>query len=170
MDIIGASGNRLEVDDDRRALVDARTDFQRAAEDGDAYTWSIETYDTVAADTILAVRNDHSTMKLYITTIEILQDSTTEVEIHVPTAAYTSAGTSVVGANLNRASNKIAEATAHCKETGNTQGTVVKRVGIKTDPITIDMDGLILGYAQAVGVDFVTGGDFCYMCITGYFK
>ena len=169
MDITG-NGRTLDINEDRAALVDARSDFQKASDKGYAFTWSMETYDTVAADTILAVRNDHSTMKLHITTIEILQDSTTEVEIHVPTAAYTSAGTSVVGACLNRSVNKTAEATAHCKETGNTQGTVVKRVGIKTDPITIDMTGLILGFDQAVGVDFVTGGDFCYMCITGYFK
>jgi len=170
MDITG-DGKTLKIDDDRRAVVDARSDFQRASDDGYAFTWSIESYDTTVADTILAVRNDHSTMKLYITTIEIRQDSAeVEVEIHSPTATYTSAGTAVVGACLNRTINKTAEATAHAKETGNTQGTIVKRVSIKAEPTTIDMTGLTLGYDQAVGVDFVTGGDWCYMCITGYFK
>jgi len=164
-------GYTLEIGSDKRAKVDAKSDFEKASDNGYAFTWSIESYDTTAADTILAVRNDHSTMELHITAIEIRQDSAeVEVEIHSPIATYTSAGTAVVGACLNRTVNRTAEATAHANETGNTQGTVVKRVSIKAEPIVIDMTGLTLGYDQAVGVDFATGGDWCYMCITGYFK
>jgi len=172
MDITG-DGKVVKVYEDRGLKVDARTDFQRASDDGDAFSWTIETYDFTAADTILAVRNDHSTKNLHIEKIKLQSNAdATEIEVHVPTASYTSAGTAVVGTNLNRTSNKVAEATAHATETGNTQGTVVERFELFIDkPVVLEFGGaLMLGHDQAVGVDCVTGGDTVYCTIIGYFK
>ncbi len=166
-------GKTLKIDDERKALVDARSDFQRASDAGNAYSWTIETYDFTAADTILAVRNDNSAKKLHIEKIKLQSNAgSSEIEIHTPTASYTSAGTTVTGVCLNRSINKTAEATGHATETGNTQGTVVERFELFGDtPVTIEFGGTyVLGYDQAACVDCVTGGDTVYCTIIGYFK
>lgn len=173
MDILGASGNRMEVDDQKRALVDARSDFQRASDEGDAFIWVMEMYDYTAVDTILCVRNDHSTKKLHITEVRVLQGAgEVEVEIHVPTATFTAAGTAVVGTNLNRESGKVAEATAIADETGNTQGTIIQRLfTFNNVEVVLDFKGALkLGHDQALCIDLESGADWCLASITGYFK
>ena len=173
MNLLGRKGYPLEVDDDGRALVDSKSEFLHASEKGDAYIWTNETYNYDAADTILSVRNDHSSMNLHITKIRLHGDTETEVEVHVPNTTYTPTGTAVVGENLNRITRKTAEATAICDETGQaTQGDVVERVRIKanTDYI-IELDGaLVLGHDQAVAVDYVTDGAEAHVSIWGYYK
>jgi len=173
MEIIGGSGNRQEVDDEKRALVDARSDFQRAADRGDAFVWAMEDYTQAATDTILLVRNDNSAKKLHITEVRIAQGNTKiEIEIHRVIAAFTAAGTAVVGVNLNGTSGKTAEATAKADETGNTQGTVVQRIYVyEAKETVLDFKGAFsLGYNQAIGIDMKTGADWCLASITGYFK
>lgn len=141
---------------------------------GEAFIWTNETYDYAAADTILLVRNDHASKNLHIYKILLHGDTQTEVEIHVPTASFTIAGTAVVGEALNRASDKdaTAYATAKADETGNTQGDVVERVRIKADTdYPVEMLGaLILKTNQAVGVDYVTDGGEAHVSIWGYYK
>lgn len=172
MDITGF-GYTLKIDKTNRALVDARSDFQVAAENGDAFIWVMEQYDYTAVDTILLVRNDHSTKKLHITEVRVQQGAgEVEAEIHVPTAAFAATGTAVVGTNLNRESNKVAEATAIADETVNTQGTIVQRLHtLNGVEVVLDFKGALkLGHDQAIGIDLATGADWCLASITGYFK
>lgn len=173
MKLDGASGNPMEVDSDSRLLVDARSEWLNAVRNGDAYIWTIEDYNYGAADTILSVRNDHSTKNLHITKIKLHGDTETEVEIHVPNTAYTPGGTVVVGENLNRTIQRTAEASARANETGQaTQGDVIERVRIKVDTdYEIDFGGaLILGNDDAVAVDYTTVGGEAHVSIWGYFK
>lgn len=170
---ITEGGKVAKVTDDRSLKVDARTDFQKASDNGDAFIWVMEQYDYTALDTALLVRNDHSTKKLHIAEVRVQQGAgEVEVEIHVPTAAFTAAGTAVVGTNLNRESNKIAEATAIADETGNTQGTVIQRLHtLNGAEKVLDFKGALkLGHDQAIGIDLETGADWCLASITGYFK
>lgn len=172
MDITG-DGRTLEIDEERRAKVDARSDFLKAVDEGDAFVWTIESYDFSAADTVLCVRNDNSSKKLHITKVIVESDATkSEVEIHRITAAFTAAGTAVTGVNLNGSSAKTAEATAKATETGNTQGSVVeRRQSHANTPLIVDFEGALkLGYDHAVGIDLVTGGDWVMASIWGYFK
>lgn len=166
---------KLEINSEGQAPVDVRSEFQRISEDkGEAFIWTNETYDYAAADTILLVRNDRTDKKLYIEKIALHGDTQTEVEIHVPTASFTIAGTAVVGECLNRAMDKDATvyATAKADETGNTQGDVIERVRIKADTdYPVNFDGaLILDSNKSVGVDYVTDGAEAHVSIWGYFK
>lgn len=141
---------------------------------GEAFIWTIETYDYDAEDTILLVRNDRSDKNLHVFKIVLHGDTETEVEIHVPTASFSIAGTEVVGQALNRVLDKNGTnyATAKADETGNTQGDVVVRVRIKADTdYKVPMEGaLILGDSQSVGVDYATVGAEAHVSIWGYYK
>lgn len=166
---------KLEITSDGRAKVDARSEFQRISDEkGEAFIWTNETYDYAAGDTILLVRNDHATKNLYVEKIKLHGDTETEVEIHIPTAAFTIAGTAVVGEALNRLLDKDAStyATAKADETGNTQGDVIERVRIKADTdYKIDFGGAVkLKSNQSIGVDFVTVGTEAHVSIWGYYK
>jgi len=165
----------LEINSEGQAKVDRRSEFERISEEtGEAFIWTIETYDYSAGDTILLVRNDHASKKLRIHKIVLHGDTETEVEIHIPTAAFTIAGTAVIGEALNRVFDKVSTtyATAKANETGNTQGDVIERVRIKADTdYSVSFRGaLILASEQAVGIDFVTVGAEAHVSIWGYFK
>lgn len=162
----------LEIDDDKRAKVDARSDFQRAAENGDAFIWTRETAAFAALDTLLCVRNDNSAKKLYIEKVAVESShASTEIEIHRITAAYTNAGTAVVGTNL-KPGGAAADATGTADETGNTQGTVIERRILRAyTPLIIEFGGTVeLNNAQAIGIDSTLGDDVVYASIWGYFK
>jgi hypothetical protein len=151
------------------------TEFEFISETtGEAFIWTIETYNYAGGDTILLVRNDHATKHLHIEKIVLHGDTETEVEIHVPTASFTIAGTVVVGEGLNRTKDldATAYATAKADETGNTQGDVIERVRIKADTdYLVSFDGaLILNTNKAVGVDYVTVGAEAHVSIWGFFK
>lgn len=165
--------NRLSINSEGSAKVDVRSEMQRVSQDeGNSYIWTNETYDYTAADTILLVRNDHSTKNLYIDKIYLYGDTATEVEIHVPTVAFTIAGTAVVGEPLNRTTDRTAQATAKANETGNTQGDVIERVRLNAiTEMELDFHGsIVLGYEQSIGIDFVTNGAVAHVSIWGYFK
>ncbi len=170
---INDGGNVLQIKGDRRATVEAKSDFQLATERGDAYIWNGEEYTPQAAgDTILCVRNDNAAKDLYITEVELIQGNTRiEIEIHRITTAFTATGTAVVGANL-LAGGAAADATAYTDETGNTQGTVVKRTYALAGKImTYKFEApLKLRNGQAIGADMKAGEDYAQCSITGYFK
>jgi hypothetical protein len=90
---------------------------------GNAYAWNSVAADLVAEDTALAVGNESKTMNLVMHGCYIRCDLATQVDFHFP-AYPTWAGTAVTGVNLNRASTKVADATAYTDETGNTQGAI----------------------------------------------
>lgn len=166
-----------KVDEYNRALVLATVEqeFKFISEKtGEAFIWTNETYDYAAADTVLLVRNDLTNKNLHIWKIKLHGDTETEVEIHIPTAAFTIAGTAVVGEALNRVLDKNAAsyATAKANETGNTQGDVIERVRIKADTdLPIEFAGaVILDADKSIGVDYVTDGGEAHVSIWGYYK
>lgn len=176
--IEGTSGITAEVSKERQLLTKAmqESEFEFISETtGEAFVWTIETYNYNAADTILSVRNIHATKKLHIEKVFLHGDTETEVEIHVPTSDFTPTGTAVIGQGLNRSRDvdATAYATAIADETGQaTQGDVVERRRIKAD---IDMEvnfngALILANKQAIAVDYVTVGGEAHVSIWGFFK
>ncbi|KKK55827.1 hypothetical protein LCGC14_3070650 [marine sediment metagenome] len=176
--IEGTGGITAEVSKERQLLTKAmqETEFEFISElTGEAFIWTIETYNYTGADTILSVRNIHATKKLHIHKIVLHGDTETEVEVHVPTSDYTPTGTAVIGQGLNRSKDvdATAYATAIADETGQaTQGDVIERRRIKVDTdMEIAFDGaLILANKQAVAVDFVTVGTEAHVSIWGFFK
>ena len=146
---------------------------------GDAYSWNSVSADLAAADTALAVGNESSTRLLVIAGCYIACDLATQVDFHFP-AYPTWAGTAVTGVNLNRASTKIAPATAYTDETGNTQGAIfltgyhyISTVGQESTcpPVWYSFDdAVILGEHDIIGVDVVENTAARFECtLIGYF-
>ena len=176
--IFGKSNEIAEVTADSQLLVLAATEseFEFISEkNGEAFIWTMETYNYTGADTILSVRNIHATKKLHIEKIFLHGDTETEVEIHVPTTDYTPTGTAVVGQGLNRTFDvdATAFATAIADEVGQaTQGDVIERRRIKADTdMEVNFNGaLILNTNKAVAIDYVTVGGEAHVSVWGYYK
>lgn len=168
-------GYSWSISSDNRGQVNANIDnriYYFSRDLGNAYSWSNISYDYDAGDTILLVRNDDTDYGLVITKIYINGSTATEVVIHSPTTTFTPTGTAVTGINLNRTSGKLALATAKADETGNTQGYVIWRgyITANAQPLELDLyDAIILGYANSIGVDFVTDGTAARVTIIGFF-
>lgn len=176
--IFGRNNEVAEVTTDGRlhTLAATETEFDYVSDHtGEAFIWTIETYDYAAADTLLSVRNVHATKQLHIEKVHLHGDTETEVEIHVVSAAFTPTGTAVVGQGLNRTRDidATAYATAIADETGAaTQGDVIERRRIKADTdMDISFDGaLVLNTNKAIGIDYVTDGAEAHVSIWGYYK
>lgn len=135
-----------------------------------AYTWMNVTYDYVAADTILLVKNTSATLYLLIEKIIIGGDTETEVIVHCPVCA-TPTGTAVTGVNLNRTSGATAEATAKANESTNDQANQIYKIlidGNKSETINVN-GAVVLNKNDCIAVDFVTNGAACYVTIEGYY-
>ena len=176
--IFGKSNEIAEVTKENQLLVLAavESEFDYISETtGEAFIWTVETYNYAGADTILLVKNIHATKKLHIEKMFLQGDTETEVEIHVPTTAFTIAGTNiVVGQGLNRTFDldATAYASAFDDETGNTQGDVIERKRILADiEKEVNFNGaLILNTGKSIGIDFVTVGGEAHVSIWGYYK
>lgn len=174
--VIGPSGETATVASSALS-VRPKSDFQKAVEDGDAYSWSALTYDMTAKDTILGVENNSATKDLHIHEIHIQSDTASQFIVHTETG-ITMAGTNTVdGVNLNRNSNKVAPATAYDDETGNTAADAYTKrlvVGLcaADGNVVMGADGvhIILPNDHMIGVDLTANAAACNVTIIGYFK
>lgn len=145
--------------------------LENALTKGDAYVWTAQDTDIVAADTMLSVRNDSHTQKLVIVRIEVTNgDVATRYEIHKITASYTPTGTDADEINLG-GTGKVAPVSAIADETGQaTQGTVFAEIGAGVAVETYKRDTcLVLNHHEAVAVDQVTESDAGACSIYGFF-
>lgn len=168
------SGKRAEVNS--RQQVSARAISEPvlsrvSSKEGLSFIWTSQDLDIDAADTLLLVRNDSSN-PLYIDYIILSSGNVaTRYEIHVVTASFTIAGTTVTGFCLNTALNKVAEATAASDETGNTQGTVIYDVSLlATTTFILPTTGLVLGTNISLGIDQVTESTAGNASIIGHYE
>ena len=177
MIINGPNGEYVKVTENNRLWTDALAESpmaHAARYHAKAFTWTMVSYDYDAADTLLLVRNDSTTLLLYIEYVWVWVDcGGSVIVLQHPTAVFTIAGTAVTGVNMNTASGIAADATAKADETGNTQGDIIDvkyQLGSSEGVKFLDHDGIIaLGYHDAIGVDAVTGGDACQCTIHGYY-
>jgi hypothetical protein len=180
MDIMDGqgSGSKLGVNKEHQALVFGMVESELAAASrkGDAFSWQNATYDYDAADTILLVANESSDRELVIDKLIIGSDTATVCTIHAP-AYPTLAGTTVTAQNLNRNSNKIAEASAICDETGNGQQAAAYTGRILTGHVAANglvevrlYGSLLLPYGWNVGIDLTADAGGGVMTIWGYFR
>ena len=146
--------------------------YYLSRDDAQAFCWTNLTYDYTAADTILLVKNMHTTKVLVIEGIWASGDTATEVVVHRPTTEVTVAGTEVVGINLNGESSNVAQASARADETGNSQGSIITSGRIPANTMTpMGAPGVVrLAQKQSIGVDFVTEGAAANVSIVGYFE
>jgi len=171
----GRDGTIVEASSDGEILV--KGDRWAAAVDrGDAYIFSSQDADINATDTMLCLRNDDQNRVLVIDRIAICNgDAATRYEVHLVTAAYTAAGTAVVGINCNPAYADMVNgngATCYGDETGNTQGSVFLDIGagvavVSYGPYPI---GLKLRAGTAVGIDQVSESAAGAATIYAYFE
>lgn len=153
--------------------------FHEATLLGNAYSWHAETAVLAAGDTALAVGNESKTKLLVIAKCYVACDLDTQVDFHFP-AYPTWAGTAVTGVNLNRSSNKVADATAYADETGNTQGSIFL-TGFQHEATAAQAttavpewynfeDAIILGEHDVFAVDVIENTTARFECtIYGYY-
>ncbi len=158
------------------ALVRPYGPYQRAIALGNAFSWSSLTYNYTAKDTILGVENNSSALDLYIQTIHITGQATSQWVVHTASGVTMAGGNAVVGVNLNRNSGLVAAATAFDNESGNggadsyTTRLAVGRI-LASGLITIDVDGgIVLPNDHMIGVDLTTVGTAANVTIIGYFQ
>lgn len=169
------SGKLALVDKDNHLGVFAvtETDYEFVSEHkGLAFSWTSQTYDPDAGDTILLIKNTSATKELHIDNICINSDTETRVIVHLITVNITPAGTTITGVNLNTRSGNIAEAIAKRDETANTQGSVIVAIEVQaTSPPTIMNFGgsVILGTNASIGIDFVSATTACDVSIFGHY-
>lgn len=174
--IRGSSDGSIADVIDKRLMARARSDFEQALLDGDAYAWTNATYDPDAHDTILGVQNDSTTRDLFIERMWINSDTASQFVVHT-SSGVTMAGTAVTGVNLNRGSSNVAPATAKCDETGNGQqaasytGRIITGHVAQNGLLEIQLNGgLLLPYGWNVGIDLTTAATGSVMTIWGYFR
>lgn len=173
-----AGGNNQELIsvEDRALLVEPKTDFLQAVEDGLAFSWSNLSTDIDATDTMLGVENNSTAFDLYIERILVASDTTSQIVVHT-TSGVTMAGTALVGVNMNRNSGFVAPATAKADETGNTQaadaysGRLFMVYVLADQGETLEVGGsIVLPFDHNIGVDVTTEPTGASATIIGYFK
>ena len=177
MKIEGRSGgNILEIDVEGQASVEVviHDEFEHAAERGDAFSWTNVTYDPDAADTIILIRNDHTTKNLHILGFSFNGDTASTIKCHLTDKTNpTPAGTlSIVGVALNSILGGIPLATAFGDETANTQGNIVYNFKIEANKhYDIDLHGaVILGTNNSFAIDYVSAATAAFTTVLGYYK
>lgn len=174
--LVGPSGQQVDVVETNCALLRERSPFDQAVLDGRAYAFASVTYDPDAHDTILGVLNEDTERDFHVQTILFASDTASQIQIF-EAAAPTMAGTAVVGVNLNRASGRVAKATAKCDETGNgEQGggytKLLARTVVAADVLKqIDVGGaIVIPYGKMIGVDLTTAATGANCTIVGWFE
>ena len=172
--VLGASGSYVQCVDNA-VKVNSRSAFDQAVLDGRAFSWASLTYDPDANDTILGVENNSLTHLLKITRLIFTSDTASQIKIFA-SSGVTMAGTAVTGVNLNRNTNRVAEATADCDETGNgAQGSsypgliMQYQVAANTEVDISFGDGIALPYDHMIGVDLTTAATAANGTFFGYF-
>ena len=175
----GKSGVIADVNKDNQLLIDAVTlsAFAKASRNGDAYSWNAVTADIETAENMLSVINQSRSRLLHITKFYAWADVASVFHVHCP-APGTWAGTAVVGVNLNRASQKTADAVAYADETGDTYAAANDVLALHTNETATDIFGvdwdfegaLTLGYDDCVSC-YIVGASAAFNCtFMGYYK
>ena len=168
-------GFLAQIDSEGHLVVDALniTEMSHTSDaHGLAFTWSSGTYDAAAGDTILLIKNTSSTRHLAIEVITLSSDTDTRVVIHLPTTEVIPTGTTVVGVNLNTASNNTADATGIRDETNNAQGNIIwsGEIHAASDPYKVPtMGAILIGQNDSIAIDYVADVAACDVVIYGYF-
>ena len=175
--IIGSTGSAANVTDGA-LRINPRSAFDQAVLDGRAFSFASVTYDPDALDTILGVQNDSTTHLLKITRIIATSDTASQIQVFTG-SGVTMAGTAVTGVNLNRNSNRVAEATAKADETGNgaqaagyvgtTYAQVLQRQVAANTPVDLDVP-ITLPYNHMIGLDLTTAATAANVTMIGYFE
>ncbi len=137
-----------------------------AALRGDAYAWNAVSANLATTDCLLLVNNDSSDRWLIIEHAYVRGDIAGQIDFKLTSSVgLTIAGTDVVGVNLNRASNNIADASAFANETQTPATTVfftyyqhlaVNAQGTTSPMGRIDFHGaVVLGEDTAIGMDTI---------------
>lgn len=154
------SSNQLHT---RSVLI---TPLHDAALRGDAFSWNAVSANIDTTDCMLLVTNDSSTRLLVIDHAYVRGDIAGQIDFKLADmSGLTPTGTAVVGVNLNRISNSIADATAIADETQSAATTVfytfyqhlkVNAAGTTSPMERIDFEGsIILGEDDAIGIDTI---------------
>jgi hypothetical protein len=176
MQINDPNGRPAEVTEDNRLRTYAGQESEVAFQSrvhGNAYMWSMSA--DLGADKCALYLRNNSDVPLVIDKIYIYGSAAATFEIFVGSNKITSAGTAVVGVNLNTKYGNAANVTCTHTETGADAGgtlTLLQTVqaGVSSKE-TLDLDGsLVLGRLGEVAVNVVTDIALASIAIVGYFQ
>lgn len=142
------------------------TPLHDAALRGDAYAWNAVAVDIATGETMLLVNNNSASRLLVIDHAYVRGTIAGQIDFKLAdTTGLTLSGTAVIGVNLNRTSNAIADASAFADETVAGATTVfytyyqhlAVNIQTTTSPMArIDFDSaVILGEDDAIGMDTI---------------
>ena len=170
----GSGGGNWQMKSNRGQIdADIHTALEEHSEKGDAYVWHAVSYSFTGADTLMAIRNIHSTKLLHIVKVIVSVQAATQVQFHMTEGSAALAGTLVTGFNLNGASGNVAQADARVDETTNSsQGTRFLTLDLAALTHTeYNFEGaLILKLNDAMGIDGVDAGTSFELSVLGFFN
>ena len=139
-----------------------------------SFSWTIVPANFSAAETLLLVQNDSDTLILHIEEIELENDLSTLVQVHLTDRAdlTPAGGTVVTGVCWNQTAPRKAPALARSNETSNAQGNIIWNHEVIADTSkVIPLHGaVLLGKGQSIGVDVTSGATAIASCtIRGFF-
>ena len=164
------------VNKEGRALGKVQTETMLAKvsrETGEAFSVHATGYDPDANDTLLMICNDHPTKDLVVSSIYLYCDTGSIVDIQLPTAKPTLAGTAITAQCLNRKlDTESSRILAYQDETGNTKGDIfdTRYLAANGDTVVDCQDAIRLGKDDCLGIDIVTAATMGRATILCYFE
>jgi len=166
-------GKSAEVNKENQLVVSAivQSEIEHESEtNGASYTWSSDSVNIDANDTVLLVKNTSDT-PLHIVAIQISGSTTSEYTVHLPTTEVTVTGVTVTGVNLNTTSSNVADASAASDETNNSQGDVIRSVHLLAETtLSVLVPGLIIGKNKSIAIDVVADTALSSVSIIGHYQ
>jgi len=169
----GSGINEQRVNSNGMALVLAvsESDFERASEKGQAFSWSSGVIDINAGDTVLLIKNLSDTV-LRISDVCINNGSVaSQYVVHLPTTEVaTPTGTALSAVVLNTSKVGDPDVTAISDETANVQGAVINTPMLEVDAnLKIPLSGLMLGKNKSLAIDVVAETTESGVTIRGHY-
>ncbi len=169
-----STGQTAAVDSDRRLATFAITEsqFEDAAEDGNAYAWVTPViHNTADGVTLILIKNTNPISELHIEKMWVSVTTNAGIIAHFPTSEVTPTGTTVTGVNLNTQSSNSADATAVHSETNNVQGNIIWHTFPEAgESEIVEFDGaIILGQNSSFAIDLVSGTLRSQVTIWGHY-
>lgn len=161
------SENKLRV----YSTIESEISFESET-NGRAYIWTAAA-DWGADKNALWICNNSTTQNLIIEKLILSAAAAAVVEIWVG-SGNTIGGTVVTGVNINRGSNKVADAVARHTNTNVDAGagmTLLMTINLPATDVThVELsDALILGYLDEIAVNFVTDVGASSVNVLGYY-
>ena len=169
-----SSGTTAEVNEKQQLEVSASVSSEShhvSLNNGETYLWTTS-WSADTGEEVIYLKNNSKTKYLIIDKVTVSAVAASLFELY--TATGTAAGTTITGANANRASGNAADASAfgEAEVTGLTTASRIDMARVAANGrATMDLqDVLILGQNDAITLTYTGSTGIVDVIITGYFE